>query len=379
MAALLATEQDLTREALLASFREWGLDEKRTDHKKFIDRCVSKTKENLNGRMDSSDEVEISYAEDFPKAFIDAIKYVFLAEYTSELDEDILFDVVDHLTVQVPSLDRNKVTEMPPYRKARHRYNTRSGGYEIKPEFQRFQKSELDPFVRFSYEHFPSREEYHRDNLSNAGSLFGIAFEGIVACHASKQIACLNCFGRSLVWNGGYEGAWSDLVCKKCQSTYELKTKQSMEAIEKIFSYESTWGGSFPAFQKMRKSFRGGKHYIVFVCRTPSFVKSGKAWSVVSAEIDQVTPRLDSSAFFGHHGSSYLPIKSMVTVKKGTRKRWFDIPHFEFDVVDIAKETFREIYGEENDGAWDEVVSEEHRATRESETTPKEKTVEELR
>jgi len=133
------------------------------------------------------------------------------------------------------------------------------------------------------------------------GWLVGNAFEAFVSCHAAQNIACFHCKGlRTLCWAGGYLASWRDLTCRLCRSTYEIKSKKDVAAIDKIFHYKRVDGGSFRGWCIEQKKCANidAKHFLVLVSRAATYVRSGELmWPVEIAEIDRVLPRLSFRSF----------------------------------------------------------------------------------
>jgi hypothetical protein len=150
---------------------------------------------------------------------------------------------------------------------------------------------------------------------------------------------------------GGYATSWSDIVCIKCDSSYEIKSKASTEKIEKAIRYNNIQGGSFKRFHRLRREEEGNedaKHYLVLVSRAPSEIICASvacprtSWQVDLAEIDTVLPALRDASFTRPAGG--VELKSSIKIKEGTRKVWFRIPFVEIDQRGIAREVFDEYY-----------------------------------
>eukprot|EP00979_Chaetoceros_neogracilis_P015351 scaffold5740_cov165-Chaetoceros_neogracile.AAC.1 len=150
---------------------------------------------------------------------------------------------------------------------------------------------------------------------------------------------------------GGYATSWKDIVCIKCDSSYEIKSKASTEKIEKAIKYNNIQGGSFKRFHRLRREKEGNKdakHYLVLVSRAPTEIICASAtyprtaWQVDLAEIDTVLPALRDVSFTRPAGD--IVMKASIKVKEGTRKVWFRIPFVEIDQRGIAREVFDEYY-----------------------------------
>lgn len=72
--------------------------------------------------------------------------------------------------------------------------------------------------------------------------------EALVAHHVVYSASCYHCKQRGgLRRKGGRDtdSSWTDLLCWKCKSTYEIKSKKDAEALEKVFHRNELPGGSF--------------------------------------------------------------------------------------------------------------------------------------
>jgi hypothetical protein len=227
---------------------------------------------------------------------------------------------------------------------------------KLKKEYIRINQSKLNPFKRFSSIEMGKKEYYERFFFTTEESirLAGLVFEAITASYAIHNLntCCASCnCSESLRWMGGYGTSWKDIVCIKCDSSYEIKSKASNEKIEKVIRYNNIQGGSFKRFHRLRREKEGiedAKHYLVLVSRAPSEIICASvacprtAWQVDLAEIDTVLPALRDVSFTRPAGDVVL--KSSIKIKEGTRKLWFRIPFVEIDQRGIAREVFDEYY-----------------------------------
>lgn len=183
------------------------------------------------------------------------------------------------------------------------------------------------------------------------GWLYGNAFEAFVSCHASPNVACFHCKGlRTLCWTGGHLSSWRDMTCRLCHSTYEIKAKKDLAAIDKIFRYNTVYGGSFRGWciEQKKSENTDAKHFLVLVSRAASYVRSGRRmWVVEITEIDRVLPRLSFKSFstFFRKRKNIL-LSSTCFVKE--RIKWFQIPHTPTDIGELFQTEYEKIFP----GAW---------------------------
>jgi hypothetical protein len=127
-----------------------------------------------------------------------------------------------------------------------------------RPDFEKFNREQLDPFQRFTKTTYEAPAHFFR-RWSNKSRLSGTIFEALVACHLIYSNTCYNCkYPNVLRWNGGIDCAssWADLVCIRCHSTFEVKSKGSVDYIEKSVQYNNLSGGRFQSSTAMMHLWR---------------------------------------------------------------------------------------------------------------------------
>ena len=132
-------------------------------------------------------------------------------------------------------------------------YCTRKGSYLPKEIYAGYSAADLDPFNRFQFIEIDKSELIFRSwfNPSKSAEREGVLFEAALASHAVYSEACYSCMARkSLRWNGGFGGAWMDMVCINCKSTYEIKSKVNSEMVNQAKQKRFVYGGSFEYFYK---------------------------------------------------------------------------------------------------------------------------------
>ena len=190
-------------------------------------------------------------------------------------------------------------------------------------EYDNLSKLDLDPLARFSEVPLTRREDY-KEWFTSPEIAEGLVYEARVAIQALYNEACRNCLGRKcLLWNGGPNVSWADMVCSNCDSTYEIKSRINMEAIERSNEHILI-GGDFMNYHSLCSEERkdGWKRYLVEVSRKPSSTRIGSSsnqpewnWIVQIAPIDRLIPRLSPSCFVD--GRKMRP-KSHVVLKAPT-------------------------------------------------------------
>ena len=123
--------------------------------------------------------------------------------------------------------------------------------YRKKPQYKRFSNSELDPLQRYKFHRMTkpkfcfNRWFFDDDKDSEMGTLF----ESWFSCHALQHESCFNCKGRnSLRWYGGSKSSWQDIICTACHSTYEVKSKATMEKLRVLSNIKTFLLGRLSAF-----------------------------------------------------------------------------------------------------------------------------------
>jgi hypothetical protein len=187
-------------------------------------------------------------------------------------------------------------------------------------------------------------EDYFND-FSDRNFVLGMAFEAIVACHVAHSVlpvSCVHCGSqRSIQWCGGKRSSWADITCLTCQASYEIKSKESQEAISMEFERNSCQGGSYSGYEARVGSNYNRRCFVAFVSRTskPAYVGETicNTWLVEVAELGGTQPQMQVQPSLNHTGAGPT---SKFQVRPGTRKIWFRIPAIEFDLETIAREIF---------------------------------------
>jgi len=223
----------------------------------------------------------------------------------------------------------------------------------LRPEYTNVpSKLVKDPFVRFSDVELNKRDYFQWFYFnSNESFLKGIIFEALVGSHlTNNSTACASCLSvNSFRWNGGYGTSWKDMLCINCGSTYEIKSKQSVQHIGKAIKYNRINGGSFFHFHQLRRELANkmprfrARQFLVLVSRTVTSPlikgKVAKGWQVDLVEIETVMPRLNERCFI--KGLNHINLSSYIMVKRETRQiQWAQIPFYKFDGKRIAREVF---------------------------------------
>ena len=307
------------REELAHTFEEWGVNGNHNQHLEFRKSVYEEAK-----RMIETGSTPTNYSKlknlTFPTESTKAVEHVCRSDLREKLPDSHRYLLEDKLA----SIVDDKGCMMPFFRV--YAKNTVIC-YKRQPEFKGFSiRNELDPFHRFSFRQVSQAELwYNRWFLSGVDSNAGTIFEARLACYALQSEACFECkYRNTLRWNGGVGASWQDLVCIQCESMYEVKTKATMEKIEREFKYNSIRAGSFSRYCSLRNSLKQGqKMFLVVLPRLPTFDRSGKkeCFPVYIAEIDRVLPRVGRMTF---RKPSLL--QSVVSVKLITKRLWFNLP-----------------------------------------------------
>ena len=220
------------KEAIIELKRElvaWGVDSNEAIHRRFREGVIA----TVRGCFTS---INASYHHKPPKIVnpevlpnndtAKAIRRV-LQSTVGDLDIKFCRDIVDTCG-----------TKRPPYLVYPRKDDPRElTSPKKKFEYKKFSKQQLDPFHRFSVIQYPSKLEYFYDCWVVADEdarLGGLVFEALVSSHAIHSEPCFHCKCRkSLRWNGGPLTPWTDLVYLHCDSAFEIKSKEGMEAIER--------------------------------------------------------------------------------------------------------------------------------------------------
>jgi len=128
----------------------------------------------------------------------------------------------------------------------------------------------LNPLNRFRIVKQTKRQNL-LESFADDSCLNGYVFEIVLAHHFQhKKIACFSCNNKTLLWNGGSDHPWMDVVCTSCNSTYEIKSKKDYETAEKLLRDNKIEGGCFRSFFNLRRKYENSQstnHYLIVVGR----------------------------------------------------------------------------------------------------------------
>ena len=409
-------DEQTVRQELIHSLEEWGVNDysnkKHRDFRQYVLKEGCRQFKLCSSNDDDSDstfEHLHKYSDTnlaFPNEKQQAIRFFFqteLTDFVSRRDYNILYEKTDYL------VDATSYSNEPYYRMyERKRFPQSSSsrdnkkvlpsgekggnviGYRLKRQFEGQPLELLDPFNRFEYD-FTCRDNpsYIAERVfddwfnSDDPSWQGKIMEVMVAIHSIYHQPCFSCKRRgSIRWNGGFETSWMDLVCTQCHSTYEVKSKQSIDKCASQMERNELSGGSYAkywshrnAIESRRKRCLGEKNevdlqkmFLVIIPREESINRSGqKIRPVYCVEIDHVLPRLTSSSFRPldppclmskqqRDRYSILPIRSVIKTKTQQQRHrhdatsigvvWFQlISGSPVDVFEIMKDVFVEHFG----------------------------------
>ena len=330
-------------EEILHSLNEWGLSDSLEEHKEFRKLVVSEILASLKRRSSgqSFDYKELQH-DKFPVELDKAYEHVLSHE---QVPDDV-YSVRDKLNMEGYG---------NPYRRRYIKRLDQVKGYSLRPEYRTFTKRDLDPLHRYEYQLMEQTELiFLRWFCEVEDCHLGIFYEAALACHALQYEVCYNCkFRNSLRWNGGSQGSWQDMICTKCGCIYEIKTKASMEKVEKAFMFNSIPGGSYSSFCKMNNSKRPDqKIFLVLLPRSWTCNRKGEeVYPVQIAEIAYVLPQVNEHTFNQHRWKKFgkMHFRSKISVKLQSKSKWFDLPSFgSLTFMDgIRKQVFQSRFSEE--------------------------------
>ena len=200
-----------------------------------------------------------------------------------------------------------------------------------------FQDKLFNPMKRFTINYVDAFTNFN--NLFNdINAVGGNVFEAMVAWTAeTKKLRCLRCNKDGMIrWNSGSKGAWKDMVCGHCKSTYEIKSKKDLSEIAKYRARQITKiklrGGSFKHYLKVSRecSKLRAKMYIVLVSREATNATvandgtSNKVHKVYIAELKNVEPELHAKSFPLLFSDESLSLKTNIFY--GKFNEWFNVP-----------------------------------------------------
>jgi hypothetical protein len=317
-------DETSVRQELVYSLDEWSMNS--GGHRQHI---LSEGVAQFGNKNDSATFEHMRTGDEiFPQEYADAIRFFFRHELQGS-KKRIICSVTDKLE------DIDEYMNRPYYRKYDKKHKSKVFGYGLKENFCKVAKGNLDPKERFIFTlggKSESERAFEDWFLCSEDSFDGMVFEAVLACHAIYKEACFHCKHRnSLRWNGGADTSWMDLVCVACNSTYEVKTKASMEKCEHEFERNKLRGGSYENYWRHRNAIRdkNQKMFCVILPRQWTMNRSGKLIRPVSCyEIDYVLPDVRASCFrpikpppgllTKEQTERYkvLPLKSIVKLKK---------------------------------------------------------------
>ena len=199
-----------------------------------------------------------------------------------------------------------------------------------------FEEKIYNPMTRFTINYIDAFTNF--DNFFNdINAVCGNVFEAMVAWTTeSQKLRCLRCGKDGMIrWNGGSQGAWKDMVCGNCKSTYEIKSKKGQNEIARYRARQITKiklrGGSFKHYLKVQRecSKVSAKMYVVLVSREAvdkvgNDGKSHKVHKVYIAELKAVQPELHAKTFPLLFSDESLSLKTNILY--GKFNEWFNLP-----------------------------------------------------
>lgn len=359
---------EAVRRELKHELDEWDLGEHYSkSHKELRLHIVKEGVAQFKARSKSA-TFEHLKSQTFPRSYTNAIRFFFTQELQGSAD-------------RLQCTRRDTLSDIDNYgsRPLSRRYDKKNTSVVynnfVKDKFKKVPRASLDPLERFSFTFGELSEpavRFEQWFLCDEAAALGMVFEAVLACHAIHKEACFHCKNRnSLRWNGGDNTSWMNLVCISCNSTYEIKTKASMEKCES--EYESSWirGGSYLNYWKHRNAIEGTrtqKMFLVILPRQWTVNRSGKfVRPVTCQEIDHVIPLVKPSCFrpikfpklpprvkvTSKQRERYkiLPLASKVKLKKASVNEihWFSLEKWEppIDYSTIMEEVFINHYSRE--------------------------------
>jgi len=328
------------KEELQHSLNEWGLQERHFNFRQTVLRCGVEMASDVGSDVNYQDAKK----DTFPLNISDA--------YEKVLKSDIESFTYSNLYLCHDKLDVGGFGEPFSRWYDNRAVPQRVTDYRKKPNYKRFSNTELDPLQRYEFhkvtksKFFFNRWFFEDDKDSEQGTLF----ESWISCHALQHESCFNCKARnSLRWYGGNTSSWQDFVCTACHSMYEVKSKATMEKVERTFKFNNISAGSFKRFCSLYNSPKrpNQKMFLVILPRSYTMNRRREAvHPVYVAEIDTAKPKLCESTFNSKQTS--VSLKTNVSMKLHTKTRWFDLPRPEFvDIAAIKEKVFIDMFGRE--------------------------------
>jgi hypothetical protein len=364
-------DENKVRDELIHSLQEWGVTGSHEEHSNFRTMmhkeglAMYTTRPANEYVLVSSSFALLKLDTTFPTNNEEAIRFVFQNELQGG-KSDIPFEslISDKLKMEIPG---------EPF--FRGYSKTNAVYYKRKPKYAGLSVEELDPLERFTFALLPEADRwFDRWFCRHEDSVLGNVFEAILACHALQNESCFHCkYRKCLRWNGGPQAAWQDLVCTNCNSTFEIKTKASLDKMEQEFTRNRISGGSFRHYWRQRNALaKDQKMFLVVLPRSFSFGRSdAKFYPVFCMEIDFVLPKLSPTSFMKIKISKKQPsLQSSVNVKLLTKKKWFDLPRSSIMPTawkDIVKHVYIDHFSQEE---YDRRVLKNSNVSLEVETKP---------
>jgi transposase-like protein len=349
-------DKNQVRKDLNRSLYEWGVNGDHKVHSNFREKIIQE------GLTMYHEEAHYSTFEHFKHTAV-----AFPTNYEDAIRR-VLEDCLDTKVI-TGFFDDRCVTREPYYRWYDKR-NSSITGCRLKADYKGWSKKQLDPMQPLKEYRKPSPAEFwfHRWIAGDVDAGLGTVYEAILAAHALKNESCFHCKRLNCLRWGGSQGAWLDLICTKCHSTFEVKTKASRDKMTEEFERNSISGGSFRHFWRHQNAIRSTdqKMYLVVLPRSLDVGRSGNQFCPVSCmEIDYVLPCLSSSCFRPPKPPPGLTreerekydevyLESRITVKPLTKKKWFDLPKRDEVIAwrDIYNEVYVHNFGQEEFDRW---------------------------
>jgi hypothetical protein len=192
-----------------------------------------------------------------------------------------------------------------------------------------FTPANYDVETRFKLEHESIFRWLNRNSLPKKNNR-GCEFEIAVAEHCqNKNILCEYCKNPNIRLAGGYGNPYVDMICTRCGSLYEIKSK-TQNTIEKIKSLPTyrLYGGSYRHYIELEKRRQKTNipHYIVLVSYDEGENKGGCVYIGI---ITNVRFQLCKESFL----CTKPQIKSII--ERGDMEYWFK---FDTSVIPSCEE-----------------------------------------
>ena len=209
-----------------------------------------------NDRLVVKEPSPTKLPEDIKAAF----KVMLDVEINSE--KEVFSKLIDQIE-QISMIEGNKIFGQPYYYSQKGRVLKESFDKSIYTEF-------LDPLERFT-----SVTQTKRDNLlesfADDNCLNGYVFEIVLAHYLQhNEFPCVSCQNKTLVWNGGSDYPWMDVVCTSCDSTYEIKSKRDFNTAQALFKGNKIEGGCFRSYFNLANKYQHRKetnHFVIVIGR----------------------------------------------------------------------------------------------------------------